>query len=863
MKRTLLLKSVLSMMLLGMGLNAWSVETPYKTLTFSASTNGASVGSYTKTWTATIDDFTWELVNFNNNNNGWAFVKCGRKDNPSVGTITTASAIDEAITKVVVTVDAVTSDYVNSTYLEVASDADFTSPKKIEVSLVKGENTYTVATPSANQYYRLSFDCASAKSNGVIQISKVEYYYSSNKTTTTASFPAASYTLRKGDGIEAPQVSIKPAAAASDGTITYSIDKESVATIDKNSGELTIVGAGTAKVTAKYTGSDKYEDCEASYTLTVYENSYYKIEDLQKNVTSESTPIMFTFNDIYVTAVKGSNAYISDGTYGALIYTSGHGLTAGNVINGSAVVNLVLYNGQTEITNFPKEGLDIKEATLTPTEADFEIAKENQSALVTIPNAVYSDGVLTYDYGTIKYYDNFSTKVSLEEGKTYNVTGIVVVHIDDIEICPRTAADVEEIASGKTEPTLSASYKESLNVDETDSYTVTYDGNGTLSATSSNTDVATVEISGKNVTVTAKAVGTTMITISATETATYEAVSINYNLQVSEEGVSTVEWIASVLGDATITHNEGWVTQFNDDISAYWDSSKGTKPGYNKDGTARLYMNGGFVKISAKVGYAITSISLVCSGTKVGYNTSANVGTYETSGSVGSWSGLSPNVTITNNADKDNNVQMQIKSITVTYVPLTETGKTVTIPSSGKATFTPDADCIIGDGTVSKYITGLEENGYTLVEEDAPVVAEGEGVLLTGKPGDEYKLYTHTSLSADKNERNKLVGAIKTTFAPIDSYVLQDKGNGPRFYHVGKANNFDINGHAYLSEKILEGEEASGVKVLYFAGDDATAIEEVNEIAETEGAIYNLQGVQVNSSYKGIVIRGGKKFLNK
>ena len=180
----------------------------------------------------------------------------------------------------------------------------------------------------------------------------------------------------------------------------------------------------------------------------------------------------------------------------------------------------------------------------------------------------------------------------------------------------------------------------------------------------------------------------------------------------------------------------------------------------------------------------------------------------------------------------------------------------------GKATYTAPVNCIIGDGSVSKYITGLEGNGYTLVEKEAPVVFTGEGVLLS-EPG-EYTLYTHESLSESNNSRdNLLVDALESTYAPVDSYVLQDKGNGPRFYHVGKANNFDINGHAYLSEKILEGEEASGVKVLYFTGDDATAIEEVNEIDETEGATYNLQGVQVNNSYKGIVIRGGKKILKK
>lgn len=850
-------------MLLGIGVNAWSAETPYKTLTFSAATNGESIGSYTKTWTATIDDFTWSLSNFNNNNNKWDYVKCGRKDIESVGAITTVSPIDEAITKVAITIDAITASNVNTIKLYTSSDNSvWTEAGSYDKS--KGTQTVTLTSPTANLYYKIEFDCASGSGNGLVTVSKVEYYYSSSKTATTASFPATSYSAKLSDTFSAPQVSITPAAAASEGTITYSIDKESVATIDESTGALTLVGAGTAKVTAKYSGSNKYEASEASYSLNVYEKSYTTMQELQEAATGTSTPVMFTFEDIYVTAVKSSNAYISDGTYGALVYTSGHGLTAGKVINGSALVNLVLYNGQTEITNFPKEGLDIQDATITPVEADFEISAENQSALVTIPNAEYSNGVLTYDYGTIKYFDNFKTNVALEEGKSYNVTGVVVVFNDDIEICPRTASDVEEIASGKIEPTLTATYKESLNIKETDSYTVSYDGDGTLSAKSENTDVATVTIDGKNVTVSALAAGSTTITISAPETDKYEAASLEYTLQVSEEGVETVEWLASTLGSETIQNKDAWTTTFNEVISAYWDApGKATKPGYNQDGTARLYMGGGYVKISASEGYAITAISITCSGNNVGYETSANVGTYETSGSIGTWSGLSPNVTITNNAYKtkevDHNVQMRIKSIKVSYVPLTDTGKTVEITSMGKATFTPDAAYIIGDGTISKYITGLEENGYTLVETDAPVVAKDEGVLLTGEPGT-YKLYTHDALSASKNTANKLVGATKTTYAPVGSYVLQDKGkgDGAKFYHVADANKFNINGHAYLDLGT-----SAGAKVLSFAGDATTAIEEVNEVAETEGAIYNLQGVQVNSSYKGIVIRGGKKFLNK
>jgi hypothetical protein len=47
------------------------------TLTFP-DYNDKSVSSYTDQWTATVDGNVWTLDGFNNNNNGWAFVRCGR-----------------------------------------------------------------------------------------------------------------------------------------------------------------------------------------------------------------------------------------------------------------------------------------------------------------------------------------------------------------------------------------------------------------------------------------------------------------------------------------------------------------------------------------------------------------------------------------------------------------------------------------------------------------------------------------------------------------------------------------------------------------------------------------------------------------
>jgi len=147
------------------------------TLTFSSTTNGKSIGSYTATWTATCNDFTWNLANFNNNSNKWEYVKCGSKNFASVATITTASAIPIAISTVTVTIDAITTSSVNSTTLYVDTTSDFSSSacQTVTFTAAKGENAITVPTPTANCYYKLEFDCAQASSNGIIQISKVVY----------------------------------------------------------------------------------------------------------------------------------------------------------------------------------------------------------------------------------------------------------------------------------------------------------------------------------------------------------------------------------------------------------------------------------------------------------------------------------------------------------------------------------------------------------------------------------------------------------------------------------------------------------------------------------------------------------------
>lgn len=154
--------------------SGYSSATTY-TLDFIDKEGQKGVSSYTTTWTKTIGTYSWSIANFNNNNNGWNFIRCGRSKYDSVASITTSWAISEAISKVVVTVDSYIYLVGCTSELQIASDENFTqNVQTIPGEMAQGDMTYNIPVPTGNCYYRLVYTCP-ANSNGYIQISKVIY----------------------------------------------------------------------------------------------------------------------------------------------------------------------------------------------------------------------------------------------------------------------------------------------------------------------------------------------------------------------------------------------------------------------------------------------------------------------------------------------------------------------------------------------------------------------------------------------------------------------------------------------------------------------------------------------------------------
>ena len=251
-------------------------ETAYKTLSFpDDNKNNNKLSAYDKSWIAKIGDFSWKITNFNNNNwkNSWTYIKAGSKKFASVATIDNTTPFDKAIGKIVVGVEKdVEARFVNSICLQVASDANFSNVIET-VKLIyykKTDFVFNVSAPQANLYYRLKFDLKQGSGNGFVQINKVEYYEdASNKTATSLSFDAPSYTISKDQTFTKLPTLKAGEQTLSDKTITWSSDNDKVATVDAATGTVTGVAAGKANITAKFAGDDTYKTSKASYEIIV------------------------------------------------------------------------------------------------------------------------------------------------------------------------------------------------------------------------------------------------------------------------------------------------------------------------------------------------------------------------------------------------------------------------------------------------------------------------------------------------------------------------------------------------------------------------------------------------------------------
>ena len=89
--------------------------------------------------------------------------------------------------------------------------------------------------------------------------------YTPTKEDVTMSFSPSSVEITQGSTFTTPTLTTDPSGL----TVSYSSSNTSVATVNTSTGAVTIVGTGTTTITATFAGNESYNSGSASYTLTV------------------------------------------------------------------------------------------------------------------------------------------------------------------------------------------------------------------------------------------------------------------------------------------------------------------------------------------------------------------------------------------------------------------------------------------------------------------------------------------------------------------------------------------------------------------------------------------------------------------
>lgn len=320
MKKILLKAFMLLCLILWGGVSsAWAEATVYKTALFGSSYNSAGVSSYSDSFTATNNGFTVDVANFNNNNNSWEFIKTGNKTSASVGTITTNAAIDKAVTKVTVKIDAITASSVNSITLYSGATASACTTSEGTFTASTGAQTVTISSPVANKFYKISFDCKKGSSNGLVTVSKVDYYAEgSNETVAVTGVALDKTSLSLMESKEATLSATISPSNATNKNVSWSSNNESVATV--SDGVVTAVAEGNAVITVTTEDGNYTATCNVTVTpfVQTYANTYTSGDDLLTITggTSASTA-KISWGGMQYDAIKAGTSSI----YGAVKVT--------------------------------------------------------------------------------------------------------------------------------------------------------------------------------------------------------------------------------------------------------------------------------------------------------------------------------------------------------------------------------------------------------------------------------------------------------------------------------------------------------------------------------------------------------------
>ena len=168
--------------------------------------------------------------------------------------------------------------------------ADKDQTYKIDAKYQAAGNIYVLKVTNANS----------------TQFSKIEIYKAGpTKTATTLDFGFTTKSVNINEKFTAP-ATLKTGETAISGAVTYTSSNSKVATVNKTTGEVSALVAGTTKITATYAGTSEYQGATAFYELTVVDHN-------AAEVTFDFTdPTTLGYSNIVTTNLKVGDKFVKE-----------------------------------------------------------------------------------------------------------------------------------------------------------------------------------------------------------------------------------------------------------------------------------------------------------------------------------------------------------------------------------------------------------------------------------------------------------------------------------------------------------------------------------------------------------------------